>query len=86
VPIGAGDAEYLEPLQSHFSREWMPIVTFPTEDKSQMSVGVVGRGFRDTKHGTRDMVRHVQSTEQEKLKLFKSPLGVVQQEQLHFFK
>ena len=27
-------------LQNYFSQEWMPIVTFPTKDKSQMFVGV----------------------------------------------
>ena len=40
LPIGAD--KYLWLMQSHLSREWMQIVTFPTEDKYQMFMGLMG--------------------------------------------
>ena len=40
--IAAGADKYLWLLQSYLSQEYMPIVTFPPKDKSQMLVGVSG--------------------------------------------
>ena len=42
LPIGAGAHKYLRLPSSRLPREWMPIVTFPTKDKSPMFVGVCG--------------------------------------------
>lgn len=35
LPIEAGTDKYLQLLQSHLTWEWMLIVLFPTEEKSQ---------------------------------------------------